>query len=1721
MLSDMNQANNNNKMAELVEEYRTTLQDLRDSSKPFITMLTQLADEYSDYAPAIVGAIEAHLQQVRNEVKLPVLYLIDSIIKNLKEKNYRELFEKNMVTTFCGVFKKVNETIRAKMWKLRDTWNDIFSPNMLHRLDVQVNSIDPGWPISKAPVELTAPKSFIHVNPKFLQQHSMQLPVRTEMDAPSVAEFKIREELLKKQKELLELQKQKIQWEMMKQRQKVTERPPVHINSELLAPDPRAKVPIMSTVPSEIAAPKKETLAPVESPQSLRSSSRKSSTPRLLPNDPRVRTAAALNNGAIATKNDAPCNFVATEELTKAKSSPKRISHMSKLSGEASSSKSAASPSRSRSGDVTGVNEKSAGVDVAKKSSNNKCVDDDNSQRSSSSVDEEEQLGGSLIVSPPQPVANLRRSKRHRNSESRTPNEEELQQPPKHSKQIEPSKKPQEDEDLRSVPVAPPLPPTTPQPSVVAASSSGAGAATDSKEDLDLRVLPPLPSNKRQSADSPQGPNAKKSKEDRFDELFGTEDVDLRLLTPVKPLQSSSPGISSSREDLMDEDIRPKDQNIRPKDKDIRPKDKDVRPKDKDIRSKDKDKDVRIKDKDSRSKDKEARSKDKDKDTRSKDKETGWGKEKESSRVKDSWANHKSESDYRGRIPRSKPHNTPPPSGNSEPDQPPRRRLPPALSHPPLREKYDQRNSDRNIEIIMKQAAENLNQGTITKMQYNKLIQEVLHMSEDQMLRAAQRKERESGHWDRITDKHLRPKEHGMHRPPGPRWQQPWHQPWSHPPGPFQGPYRPDFRPVGPWQKHPRVPFGGPMRPDFRPPFHGGFNPRMGHPPPPIGPNGPVLLPNGPLNPPIPGGPMNSLIPSGPPPPLGVPPNVIMGGSGPLISHQRPPGVGSGDDSPNRSYNNDSEEPESEEMEPVTDQVSEADPELLEEISKDMMKTITIDGLPKEVRYYGDQAVIFMHWDDPRDVYFQSGARRVFIDGKEALVCSFNDDYREFTHNGEVHRIKLGAPTRELFIDDKWYQCFFGGQPINIELGNKKVSVNLEGPPPGVRFGNDKRSDLVIGKINLIINARTMVPVFLDAKPQMFEVHGLPCTLEFMDALQTVLLNGQPYSVEFGGLPMSVVLNGEKHFIRFSKLPRGFRAGYVKIANMKGEQPKELPQAQESTRLSTLQTSETTNAISVSSPIEHDSTSQDGLDNAFESKSDIQLDVLSSVVTSGLAPSSGMSYQAEPSENQTTSGPTVTLPLNLNELFQRLVETGIVSNLFEIKKTEEEEKKAPEIIPVSFDKPETLKTKQPAMVSALYSGIQCSSCGARFAPEMATRYSRHLDWHFRQNRKERDSSRKAHSRLWYYEISDWIQFEEIEDLEDRAQSWFETEKQSMEIENAAAEELFDESLQPSVPTGSDEDAQCHVCREAFVQFYHDEKEEWHLRPAVNFDGKNFHPLCLEDHKRSLEESTLPADISEDDNKTKTDDGETKMEVSGNDNETDEQQSSELKSEIKDESENGLNEEGEAEIKTEAMDTTDLLDALEGESKDVAVPIDNKIDEATSDEPNDQSLETVVEGVTDTQDHRESEDQDSKETNQNDSEPADADVGVKEEPFNSADEPSDSEKDAEDELPESAGIDSTQVEVKSTIDGNVELEATTTTIPAAQSKIKINITKPLPSPKEMKDSKEEKPQEEENQEEEVPLVQEPASIKPSLRDRNLSVLPPIEKGEELSGLCSIM
>jgi len=55
-------------------------------------------------------------------------------------------------------------------------------------------------------------------------------------------------------------------------------------------------------------------------------------------------------------------------------------------------------------------------------------------------------------------------------------------------------------------------------------------------------------------------------------------------------------------------------------------------------------------------------------------------------------------------------------------------------------------------------------------------------------------------------------------------------------------------------------------------------------------------------------------------------------------------------------------------------------------------------------------------------------------------------------------------------------------------------------------------------------------------------------------------------------------------------------------------------------------------------------------------------------------------------------------------------------------------------------------------IQQLYTGVGCSSCGLRFNSEAVDKYTEHLDWHFRQNQREKDEMKVAKCRQWYYDM---------------------------------------------------------------------------------------------------------------------------------------------------------------------------------------------------------------------------------------------------------------------------------------------------------------------------------------------------------------------------------
>ncbi|KAL3888449.1 hypothetical protein ACJMK2_000816 [Sinanodonta woodiana] len=87
--------------------YRQALLGLNEVNEPHITFLTILAMQHAQHAYDIVCAIETHIEMVNPNAKLPAIYLIDSIVRNLPQSPYKFLLKKNIVHTFTSVFEKV------------------------------------------------------------------------------------------------------------------------------------------------------------------------------------------------------------------------------------------------------------------------------------------------------------------------------------------------------------------------------------------------------------------------------------------------------------------------------------------------------------------------------------------------------------------------------------------------------------------------------------------------------------------------------------------------------------------------------------------------------------------------------------------------------------------------------------------------------------------------------------------------------------------------------------------------------------------------------------------------------------------------------------------------------------------------------------------------------------------------------------------------------------------------------------------------------------------------------------------------------------------------------------------------------------------------------------------------------------------------------------------------------------------------------------------------------------------------------------------------------------------------------------------------------------------------------------------------------------------------------------------------------------------------------
>ncbi|XP_055694535.1 uncharacterized protein LOC129796532 isoform X2 [Lutzomyia longipalpis] len=1429
---------------EIGEEYMSSLADLNVNSKPLINMLTIIAEENIEHAEVIVKAVEQHLTKVSADVKLPVLYLIDSIVKNVGGE-YKALFSQYIVNMFCGVFEKVNEKLREKMFALRQTWNDVFSQQKLYTLDVKINCMDPGWPIT-AKVKSPA----IHLNPNFLKNKTAGDPKLTEMAKLSEMQAQLRD----KQRELLELQKHKLELELVATKQRIEEEEK-KINIQTASVKMVNQPPIM--------------IPPGMPPNAMRGFMPRPGTfPPTMPHAgvPSVTVTAAMGGPfgpppMMGKTRVAPVNpaLVSSVQLR----DPRLVRQMQQQMARAAeaSAASAVPPHRpdrfpTNMGGMPGSSrgkmmDSSKGMPSSKHMGNRKVVtnkENNKSSRSSSSTSSTShssssksssmtKVSKSSTRSPSDGKPKEKSSPRERRDSSSSSSSGKSKHKRSHSgdRSSSSSKGGDRKEHQGSVEKSPKKPKetiTAEEPSVVQQGTS----VTEHPMFRDMKLAPGTRSFLKQTGHKGKSPTPPVTSITSTTSAIPTPiaacDVNLRIPPPTAntiempaaATEMASPhpekSISAPTEvkvtnendekkkfidaSLSDVDLRQFPSKTAGQPAAINPpnieevtenSESSTSGKKRAIDDEQEDSSSSVASKKSKSDKLDVLFGSQDMDLRT------LGAIKAAASTAEALTappppiiSHENEANW-AKLKGDTPKKQKELKANlaairaklaeaTKPKKPPVQITEILETKRKLHSRFTNASPSEGSAKVVVVKPDIVAEDTSSQDANDASIKIIVAQAQEQLDNKSIDQEQYNSMMKQVLQLNETHKvKEAQKREAG------------------DDAARRKLRNQIAMQKSPDTTtptiessFATTTAADIRrsenvrPVVWDTHSPWM------INPLANAINPwNNPMV-----GPFGAF---------GAPQNVAE-----VLQQQ---------------------------------QIAIVAPQ----IKPTNMLTIKIDNVPREIRFYDDIAIAFMNWDLPKEIGFQNGQRRITCDDKYSIVLNFNAANTPWVIDGVTHQIRLGCPTRELYIDNQWYECFFN-EPIRVELDGIVRIFKIEGPPPQVRIGS-LRTDLVVGKINVIIDAVHFIPIFLDGKEQQFELDGQIHTLQFADFLLTVIINGMPSPVIFGGLPKSYDLKGHKHFIRFTALPAGVRPGECFIRNMIRTVLQEglvspPPPSSATSAAAALAAATAENPTLQSASNREVVVAKEG-DNGTEISVPVE------------APK-----KMEEVEEKKVEEPTPVV--SIDDLFQKLLASGILSGgapLSTEKPTKKKSRHENEhksgssreraIKPINLSRPETIKTRQSAIVHQLFSGMQCSSCGVRFPPEQTMKYSQHLDWHFRQNRRDRDSARKAHSRKWYYDVNDWIQYEEIEDLEEREKNWFETQQQEIDASQEDSNQRGGEDVpNPSCPALPDDSNRiCDVCHDPFEQFYNEETEEWHLRPAIRVDDRTYHPLCYADYQASL------------------------------------------------------------------------------------------------------------------------------------------------------------------------------------------------------------------------------------------------------------------------------
>ncbi|MCJ1390819.1 hypothetical protein MMC18_003680 [Xylographa bjoerkii] len=108
---------------EVAEDYKSGLEFLTTNDRYGINNLTVIAKENTEHADAISKVLEERIRTAPPNQKLPALYVLDSIAKNIGTP-YTLFLGHNLYRTFMGAYSLVDHQVRKKLDEMLKTWKN-------------------------------------------------------------------------------------------------------------------------------------------------------------------------------------------------------------------------------------------------------------------------------------------------------------------------------------------------------------------------------------------------------------------------------------------------------------------------------------------------------------------------------------------------------------------------------------------------------------------------------------------------------------------------------------------------------------------------------------------------------------------------------------------------------------------------------------------------------------------------------------------------------------------------------------------------------------------------------------------------------------------------------------------------------------------------------------------------------------------------------------------------------------------------------------------------------------------------------------------------------------------------------------------------------------------------------------------------------------------------------------------------------------------------------------------------------------------------------------------------------------------------------------------------------------------------------------------------------------------------------------------------------------